>query len=60
MDPFVPAPIKATIPFSVFEQLDLRLGTIRSVQDVPRSRKLMKLTVSFGDHTRQILAGRGR
>ena len=57
MDPFVPRPIKATIPFSVFEQIDVRLGTIRAVDDVPGSRKLVKLTVGFGDHTRQILAG---
>ena len=57
MDPFVPRPIKATSPFGVFEQIDVRLGTIRAVDEVPGSRKLMKLTVSFGDHTRQILAG---
>ena len=57
MDPFVPRPIKATIPFSVFEQVDVRLGTIRAVDEVPGSRKLMKLTVSFGDHERRILAG---
>ena len=57
MDPFVPKPVKPTVPFAVFEQLDVRLGSIHAVADVPGSRKLMKLTVSFGDHTRSILAG---
>jgi tRNA-binding protein len=57
MEPFVPHPVKATVSFSVFEQLDVRLGSIRSVDEVKGSRKLAKLTVSFGDHTRTILAG---
>jgi tRNA-binding protein len=57
MDPFVPKPIKPAVPFSVFAQLDIRLGSIVAVDEVAGSRKLMKLTVSFGDHTRSILAG---
>jgi tRNA-binding protein len=57
MNPFVPKPKKPTVPFAVFEQIDVRVGTIRAVADVAGSRKLMKLTVSFGDHTRSILAG---
>ena len=56
-DGFVPAPVKPAVSFSVIESLDIRLGTIRAVDDVPASRKLLRLTVSFGDHTRQILAG---
>ena len=39
------------------EALDIRVGTIQKVEEVPRSEKLLKLTVSFGDHTRSILAG---
>ena len=31
--------------------------TIRSVDDVADSKKLVRLTVSFGDHSRSILAG---
>jgi tRNA-binding protein len=54
---FKPAPVKPSVPISVLESLDIRLGTIQSVQDVAESRKLVKLTVSFGDHTRSILAG---
>lgn len=52
-----PAPIKPTIPFSTLEQLDIRVGAIRRVEDVPASDKLVKLTVDFGDHTRTILVG---
>jgi tRNA-binding protein len=52
-----PSPIKPTISFEDFEKLDIRIGRITSVDDVPKSNKLMKLTVDFGDHTRSILAG---
>jgi tRNA-binding protein len=52
-----PAPIKDPISFEAFEKLDIRVGTIISVDDVETSNKLMKLTVDFGDHTRTILAG---
>jgi tRNA-binding protein len=51
------APIKPTIAFAVLEQVDIRVGTILSVQDVPGSDKLVRLTVDFGDHQRRILAG---
>jgi len=57
MNPFTPAPVKPPVALSVLESLDIRLGTIRAVDDVPGSRKLIRLTVSFGDHTRRILAG---
>jgi tRNA-binding protein len=52
-----PSPIKPTVNFEDFEKLDIRIGRITSVDDVPKSNKLMKLTVDFGDHTRSILAG---
>jgi tRNA-binding protein len=52
-----PSPIKKTVSFEDFEKLDIRVGTIISVSDVAKSRKLLKLTVDFGDHTRSILAG---
>lgn len=52
-----PSPIKPPIPFSAFEALDLRVGTIVEVQDVPKSKKLVRLTVDFGDHTRTIFSG---
>jgi methionine--tRNA ligase beta chain len=52
-----PAPIKPTVPVSALEAIDVRVGTILSVEEVPRSEKLLRLTVDFGDHTRCILAG---
>ena len=54
---FKPAPIKPIVAISALEALDIRVGTIQKVEEVARSEKLMKLTVSFGDHTRSILAG---
>jgi methionine--tRNA ligase beta chain len=53
----MPAPVKPVVSFSVLEQLDIRVGRIISVEDVPTSRKLARLRVSFGDHERAILAG---
>jgi methionine--tRNA ligase beta chain len=57
MTDFNPAPIKPLINISALDALDIRVGTIERVEDVPRSDKLAKLTVNFGDHTRTILAG---
>lgn len=52
-----PAPIKPSVPMAALEALDLRIGTIIEVQDVPKSKKLVRLTVDFGDHTRTIFSG---
>jgi len=51
------APIKPNISFVVLEKVDIRAGTIKLVEDVKGSNKLVKLTVDFGDHTRTILVG---
>ena len=52
-----PAPVKPTVGVEVLESLDIRVGTIISVEDVPGSSKLVRLSVDFGDHRRTILAG---
>jgi tRNA-binding protein len=52
-----PAPVKATVSVQDVEKIDVRVGTIRHVEDVPGSAKLVRLTVDFGDHQRKILAG---
>jgi tRNA-binding protein len=57
---FTPAAVKATVKAEALEQLDVRVGTIESVEDVEGSDKLLKLNVSFGDHRRTILAGMKR
>lgn len=54
---FSAAPVKPMIDLADLEKIDVRVGTILSVEDVPGSDKLMKLTVAFGDHQRTILAG---
>ena len=54
---FTPTPIKPTISFDDLNRIDIRVGTIVSVEDVVGSNKLLKLTVDFGDHSRSILAG---
>ena len=53
----MPAPIKAQIPIDLLEQVDIRVGTIEAVDDVPASDRLVLLRVDFGDHTRQIVSG---
>ena len=52
-----PAAIKPLVPRTALEALDIRVGTIVLVEDVPKSSKLVRLTVDFGDHQRTILAG---
>jgi tRNA-binding protein len=50
-------PIKPLITPEDLQKTDIRVGTIISVEDLPSSNKLVKLTVEFGDHKRTILAG---
>ncbi len=57
METFKPAPVKPEISFDTLNQIDMRVGEIERVEDVPGSDKLVKLTVNFGDHKRTILAG---
>jgi tRNA-binding protein len=51
------APVKATVTLDVLNQLDIRMGTIELVEDVPNSDSLCQLRVNFGDHKRTIVAG---
>ena len=51
------APVKPAISFDVLEKIDIRVGTIKLIEDVKGSDKLLKMTVDFGDHTRTILVG---
>jgi tRNA-binding protein len=52
-----PAPVKPTVPLSALEALDIRVGTIESVEEIPKSAKLVRLVVNFGDRRRTVLAG---
>jgi tRNA-binding protein len=52
-----PAPVKPLVSPAELDKLDVRVGTIRRVEDVAGSAKLVRLVVDFGDHERRILAG---
>jgi len=52
-----PVPVKPTVNLEALERLDIRVGTIESVADVPGADQLCQLRVNFGDHTRTIVAG---
>ena len=51
------AAVKPQVDMADLDKLDFRVGTILSVEEIAGSRKLMKLTVDFGDHRRTIVAG---
>ncbi len=55
--PFEAKPIKPEITFADLEKIDIRVGTILTVEDVEKSDKLVRLRVDFGDHQRVILVG---
>ena len=57
MKKFEVAPVKPTISIKEFQKIDIRVGTIESVDNIEQADKLVKLRVNFGDHQRQILAG---
>ena len=54
---FKVAPVKAPITIAHLEKIDIRVGTIVTIEDVTGSDKLVRLMVDFGDHHRTILAG---
>ena len=54
---FKVAPVKAPITIADLEKIDIRVGTIVTVEDVTGSDKLVRMKVDFGDHRRTILAG---
>lgn len=49
--------VKPNIGIEDLEKLDIRVGAILQVDDVPKSDKLIKLTVDFGEFQRTILVG---
>jgi len=52
-----PAQVKPAVTVEDLEKLDIRVGTIVKVEEVPKSARLARLTVDFGDHRRTVLAG---
>ncbi len=45
------------ITIEEFKRVQLRVATIREAQPVPKSTKLLKLTIDLGDETRSLVAG---
>ncbi len=50
-------PVKPAVTLEDLAKLDVRVGTIEKVEDIPGSRSLVRLTVDCGDRRRTILAG---
>jgi len=48
---------KEQISFNEFQKLDLRIGTIKTIEAVKDAKKLMKIIVDIGTEERQIVAG---
>lgn len=48
---------KAMIEYDDFAKLELKIGTITSAEKMPKSKKMMKLTVDLGNEERTILSG---
>ena len=53
---FKPTEIKPPVSLDDLEKLDIRVGLIEKAEEVENSRKLIRLTVNFGDHRRNILS----
>ena len=48
---------KPEIEFDDFSKLDLKVGTVKACERIPKSAKLLKLTVEIGDEERTIVSG---
>ena len=52
-----PAPAGTQITYDDFMKVELRVATVKAAEEIPKSSKLVKLTVDLGDHQRTIVAG---
>jgi methionine--tRNA ligase beta chain len=51
------APTKPLIPYDLLNRIDIRVGTIETVEEVAGSDKLVRMIVDFGDSRRTALVG---
>ncbi|RPI05683.1 MAG: methionine--tRNA ligase [Ignavibacteriae bacterium] len=51
------APLKPTITIDDFKKIDLRVARVIEAVKVPKSEKLIKLQIEFGNERRQVVAG---
>jgi methionyl-tRNA synthetase len=49
----------AEITFDDFLKVEMKIGKVLSAERIPKSDKLIKMQVSFGEFERQIIAGVG-
>ena len=47
----------ARITYDDFMKVELRVATVKAAEEIPKSSKLVKLTVDLGDEQRTIVAG---
>lgn len=45
------------VGYEEFSKIELRVGLVKSAEDVSGAEKLLKLIVDFGDEERQVIAG---
>ncbi len=50
-------PQKESITYDQFSTMDIRIGTILAAERVPKTQKLMKLTIDTGIDTRTVVSG---
>ena len=51
------SPVKAAITFEDFTKLDLRIGEITAAVKIPKTKKLLKLSINVGKETRTVVSG---
>ncbi|MBL7818560.1 MAG: methionine--tRNA ligase [Saprospiraceae bacterium] len=51
------APLADTITYDDFAKMDIRTGTVLTAEKMPKSDKLLKLSIDLGFETRTILSG---
>jgi methionyl-tRNA synthetase len=51
------APLAETIGYDDFAKMDIRTGTVLTAEKMPKSDKLLKLSIDLGFETRTILSG---
>jgi len=50
-------PVSQTIEFEEFSKIDLRVAEVIEAEDIPDANKLLRLKVTLGTETREIIAG---
>lgn len=60
MSEATPAPTPPAVPtiqYDDFAKVRLRVATVLHAEEIPKSKKLLRLQIDLGDEKRQILAG---